>query len=229
VGREALVHAEVGDETGEVRALLESAEMILRGAIRRRFPKSSIKSVTVKSDTLCFTCAGELVRLHLGPRAAEAWRKAIAVPPPGLRAKLGLDKGARALLVGSFDDDVLANALKGVIVKDGLDAAMLIVCVRGAGDLAAARPSMSSIRASPFGRSIPKGEEPPSVNERFAPRCAPQASTTPSRAPSPACSPRHVTISSREALASRRELGEFEGLVASPPRQASGLLRGRQL
>jgi len=157
VGREALVHAEVGDETGEVRALLESAEMILRGAIRRRFPKSSIKSVTVKSDTLCFTCAGELVRLHLGPRAAEAWRKAIAVPPPGLRAKLGLDKGARALLVGSFDDDVLANALKGVIVKDGLDAAMLIVCVRGAGDLAAARPSMSSIRASPLWTIYPKG------------------------------------------------------------------------
>ena len=157
MGREALVHAEVGDETGEVRALLESAEMILRGAIRRRFPKSSIKSVTVKSDTLCFTCAGELVRLHLGPRAAEAWRKAIAVPPPGLRAKLGLDKGARALLVGSFDDDVLANALKGVIVKDGLDAAMLIVCVRGAGDLAAARPSMSSIRASPLWTIYPKG------------------------------------------------------------------------
>jgi len=79
VGREALVHAEVGDETGEVRALLESAELILRGAIRRRFPRSSIKSVTVKSDALCFTCAGESVRLHLARRAAEAWRKAIAM------------------------------------------------------------------------------------------------------------------------------------------------------
>jgi hypothetical protein len=157
VGREALVHAEVGDETGEVRALLESAEMILRGAIRRRFPKSSIKSVTVKSDTLCFTCAGELVRLHLGPRAAEAWRKAIAVPPPGLRAKLGLDKGARALLVGSFDDDVLANALKGVIVKDGLDAAMLIVCVRGAGDLAAAQAIHVEHPGFPLWTIYPKG------------------------------------------------------------------------
>ena len=164
MGREALIHAEVGDETGEVRALLESAELILRGAIRRRFPRSSIKSVKVKSDTLCFTCAGESVRLHLATRAAEAWRKAITMPPPGLRAKLGLDKGARALLVGSFDDDVLANALKGVLVKDGLDAAMLIVCVGGPRDLAAAQaihavhPGLSLWTIYPKGRGVAFGE-----------------------------------------------------------------------
>lgn len=157
MGREAVVHAEVGEETGEVRALLESAEMILRGAIRRRFPKSSIKSVTVKSDTLYFTCAGEPVRLHLGTRTAEAWRKAIATPPPGLRAKLGLDKGARTLLVGLFDDDVLANALKGVIVKNGLDAAMLIVCVRGLGDLTAAQAIHAEHPGFPLWTIYPKG------------------------------------------------------------------------
>ena len=164
MGREALVHAEVGDETGEVRALLESAELILRGAIRRRFPRSSIKSVTVKNDTLCFTCSGESVRLHLGTRAAEAWRKAITTPPPGLRAKLGLDKGARALLIGSFDDAVLVSALKGVVVEDGSDAVMLIVCVKGPGDLAAAQavhaayPSLLVWTIYPKGRGVAFGE-----------------------------------------------------------------------
>ena len=164
MGREALVHAEVGRETGEVRALLESGELILRGAIRRRFPRPSIKSVTVKNDTLCFICSGESVRLHLGARAVEAWRKAIATPPPDLRAKLGLGKRARALLVGSFDDDVLANALKGVIVKDGLAAAMLIVCVRGSADLTAAQaihaahPGLFLWTIYPKGRGVAFGE-----------------------------------------------------------------------
>jgi hypothetical protein len=41
MGREALTHAEVGGECGEVRALLESGELILRGAIRRHFPRSA--------------------------------------------------------------------------------------------------------------------------------------------------------------------------------------------
>ena len=38
MGREAVTHAEVGSERGEVRALLEGGELILRGAIRRHFP-----------------------------------------------------------------------------------------------------------------------------------------------------------------------------------------------
>ncbi len=157
MGREASIHAEVGSEAGEVRVLLESAELILRGAIRRRFPRSSMKSVTVKDDTLCFTCAGESVRLHLGTSAAEAWRKAIAAPPPSLRAKLGLDKGARALLVGSFDDAVLADALEGVLVDNGADAAMLIVCVEGPDDLAAARAAHAAHSELPLWTIYPKG------------------------------------------------------------------------
>jgi hypothetical protein len=70
---------------------------------------------------------------------------------------LGLDKGARAMLVGSFDDDVLANALKGVIVTDGLHAAMLIVCVRGAGDLAAAQAIHVEHPGFPLWTIYPKG------------------------------------------------------------------------
>lgn len=135
MGREALVHAEAGDEAGEVRALLESSELILRGAIRRRYPRRLLDGVTVEGDTLCFSCAGEAVRLHLGTRAAEAWSKAIATPPPSLRAKLGLGKGAPALLVRSFDDDALVEALDGVLVGNGAAAATMIACIRGPDDL----------------------------------------------------------------------------------------------
>ena len=97
MGREAIVHAEVGAQADEARALLESGEIILRGAIRRRFPRSALEQVRVENQALCFTCAGETVSLHLGADIAEAWDLAISTPPPNLRAKLGLHEGALAL------------------------------------------------------------------------------------------------------------------------------------
>jgi hypothetical protein len=128
--REASVHAEVGGEAGEVRAILESSELILRGAIRRRFPKPMLERVTVQGDMLRFTCAGERVRLHLG---------------------------ARALLVGSFDDDELARALEGVLVEDGAAAAMLIACIKRPEDLSAARAICAAHEGLPLWTIYPKG------------------------------------------------------------------------
>lgn len=139
MGREALVHAEVGAEAGEVKALLESRELILRGTIRRCLPKTALKSVRVDGAVLSFTCDGETVRLHLGGKVAEAWAKAIATPPPSLRAKLGLDKGAKALLIGVCDDPVLADALEGALTDDPALASMVIARVDKPEDLVAAQ------------------------------------------------------------------------------------------
>ena len=164
MGREALVHAEVGNEADEVRALLESGELILRGAIRRRYPRSALEGAAVEGEVLCFTYAGEAVRLHLGARAAEAWRKAITTPPRSLRAKLGLDKGERALLIGSFDDDALAEALDGALVEDGAAAGMMIACIEGPDDLIAAQtihrahPGLALWAIYPKGRDVTFGE-----------------------------------------------------------------------
>ncbi len=164
MGREALVHAEVGNETDEVRALLESGELILRGTIRRRYPKSALEGAAVEGGVLCFRYAGEAVRLHLGARAADAWRKAIATPPRSLRAKLGLDRGERALLIGSFDDDALAEALDGALVEDAVAAGMMIACIEGADDLIAAQtihgahPGLALWAIYPKGRDVAFGE-----------------------------------------------------------------------
>lgn len=137
MGREASVRAEIGGETGEVRALLESTELILRGAIKRRYPKAELRDVSVEGETLRFTSGGETVRLHLGARVAQSWAKAIATPPPSLGAKLGLDKG-RAFVVGRFDDPVLAEALDGATVDDPANATLLIAPIDGPDDLARA-------------------------------------------------------------------------------------------
>jgi hypothetical protein len=158
MGREALVHAEVGGEAGEVRALLESSELILRGEIRRRFPKAAMTDLRVEDDMLCFVCQGDAVRLALGARAAASWAEAIAKPPPSLRAKLGLDKGAKARLIGVCDDVVLAEAVDGALAHAGEAATMLIVCVNGLDDLAKALDALSAAPQMALWAIYPKGK-----------------------------------------------------------------------
>lgn len=157
MGREALTHAEVGGVRGEVRALLESGELVLRGAIRRHFPRSALVGVTAHEDRLCFTCAGEEVQLYLGPKTAAAWAKAIAAPPPTLRAKLGLDKGGRALVLGAFDDKALTEAVTGARAQDAATADMIVACIRSSDELRAARDLHKAHERLPLWTIYPKG------------------------------------------------------------------------
>jgi len=158
MGREAVVNAEAGAEAGEVKALLETRELILRGALRRRYPKEALEGVRVDGDTLCFTVAGEAVRLHLGQKLAGAWAKAIATPPPSLRAKLGLDKGAKAFLIGSCDDAALTEALDGALTRDAAEAAMFVACIDGPDELAVARAAQAASPVLPVWTIYPKGK-----------------------------------------------------------------------
>nr|WP_314439094.1 hypothetical protein [uncultured Brevundimonas sp.] len=135
MGREALVYAEVGEQVGEAKALLESNELILRGEVRRRYPRPELENVRVAGDALHFRCLGEEVRLELGAQVAESWRLAIATPPPTLRFKLGLNNGATAFLVGKTADAELCDALTGVMIDDATAAKMIIACVDEVADL----------------------------------------------------------------------------------------------
>lgn len=160
MGKEADIRAEVGDAAGEVRALLERDELILRGEIRRRFPRAALADVTVTDGVLCFTGAGQPVRLHLGD-AAQTWHAALTTPPPSLRAKLGLDSGARALLLGECDDAELAAALNGVVTANGAEAAMLVACITSPDDLAAAEAVQAQYPRLPIWAVYPKGRNVP--------------------------------------------------------------------
>jgi len=163
MGREAVVFAEIGAEAGQVKALLESHELILRGTIRRSFPKTAIEGVSVDGAVLRFVCAGEKVGLHLGTKIAEAWTKAIATPPSSLRAKLGLDKGVKALLIGECDDPALAEALEGVLTVDPALVTMVIARIDGPKDLAAAQ---AACRGLPIWTIYPRETRRSSVMAR---------------------------------------------------------------
>lgn len=156
MGKEADIHAEIGESAGNVRAVLERDELILRGDIRRRFPRTTLQDVTVADGVLSFRGAGQQARLHLGD-AAQTWYTAITTPPPSLRAKLGLANGAKALLHGECDDLELAAALDGVLTADGAQAAMLVACISGPADLAAAEALQAQYPQLPIWAVYPKG------------------------------------------------------------------------
>jgi hypothetical protein len=119
MGREARCAASWGARSGEVTALLESTELIVRGAFRARAPIASLREVRVVADTLHLRAGEDDVALVLGA-AAPRWAAAIAKPPPSLAQKLGIGAGSRVLALGTIDDAALAEALAaGTPAGDG--------------------------------------------------------------------------------------------------------------
>lgn len=111
MGREAICKCEWGETVAEVKALLETSEIILRGGIRKRVPFSGINEVSIQGDKLCFKVNNERVQLVLGASSAEKWAAAIASPPPALSKKLGITKTTVVRVIGSVPDEALQEAL----------------------------------------------------------------------------------------------------------------------
>ena len=135
MGREAVVYAQVGSEAGDIRAVLESRELILRGDIRRTFALSDLAQVRVELDALVFLHGPEEVRLMLGATMADKWARAMTTPPPSLRAKLGLGNGTQVFCLGQVDEPELADALDGAISADLHAAGMVVARIDSAADL----------------------------------------------------------------------------------------------
>jgi hypothetical protein len=121
MGREAVCRCECGGTMAEVKALLETSEIILRGEVRKRLPFKGIEGMKAVGDRLCFIVGGELVQLHLGSAVAEKWAAVIAGPPPALSKKLGITKTSVVRVVGSVPDEAIQEALAEaarIAVKD---------------------------------------------------------------------------------------------------------------
>jgi hypothetical protein len=117
MGLEAKCRCRCNGFSGEVKALLEAHELILRGEIKRRFPLADISDLRTIGDELRFkNSAGEFA-LELGAHQARRWAKKISTPPPSLAQKLGVGPTSKVLLIGPIDDIALHEAL-----KDGIAA-----------------------------------------------------------------------------------------------------------
>lgn len=121
-----------------MKALLESAEIILRGEVHLRLPRSSTTDVKADGGTLVLTADGQAPRLELGGKEAEKWAAALLKPPPPLARKLGLGPDARALVLGDASDPELVRALNNAVAAKVADAAMVVAVIDGEAGLRAA-------------------------------------------------------------------------------------------
>lgn len=138
MGRDTKTIAQWQGQTAEVRALLEPAEIILRGAIRERVPRASITTMSVdQGDLRLGTDRGPLV-LELSEVEAARWLAVLQKPVPTLAQKLGVSAACLAFVLGAVEDADLAAALRGVGTKDLSHAGVLVVVLTQAADLAPA-------------------------------------------------------------------------------------------
>lgn len=129
MGLEARCRCRWGGGSGEVKAILEAHELILRGDIKHRFPIVEISELRAKGDQLQFeTSAGAFV-LELGADQALRWAKKIAAPPPTLAKKLGVSSTSKIMVIGPIGDAALQAALKGAIATRGSNARLSLAVV----------------------------------------------------------------------------------------------------
>jgi hypothetical protein len=91
--------------------LLETAEIIFRGATRLRIPFAEMKSVEVVKGDLVVKAGGELVAFEVGEKVAAKWREKILHPKSRVE-KLGVKAGMRVSVIGEFEKDFLRELAK---------------------------------------------------------------------------------------------------------------------
>jgi hypothetical protein len=129
MGREAVCTCDWAGTVAEVKALLETSELILRGDIRKRVLFSETKNVRVQDDCLCFSVGREAVQLVLGAKSAAKWAAIITSPPPSLARKLGITKATVVRTIGSVEDHELKTALAEAARIAAKDADLIVACV----------------------------------------------------------------------------------------------------
>src|SRR5687768_8032231 len=107
MGQEARCLARIGERVVEVKALLESDELILRGEHRARLPFSGLDVVEAADGQLTLQQNGEAIVLELGA-AAERWAAKIRHPPT-LLDKLGVTAGQSIAVVDLRDASLYAQ------------------------------------------------------------------------------------------------------------------------
>jgi hypothetical protein len=107
MGNEALCRVEIGAESGNAKALLETEELIVRGAMRAKIPFREAKDVAADGGVLRLRWNDRDVRIHVGKDAAK-WAEKIR-NPKSVADKLGVKAGLKISIVGKIDAAFLDN------------------------------------------------------------------------------------------------------------------------
>jgi len=92
MGRVAVCHGSLGTAAGEVRAMLESEVIQLRGDIQSNVAFGELKNVRAEGEHFLAVANGKPLALKLGQKESLLWVRKI-LHPPTLADKLGLAQG----------------------------------------------------------------------------------------------------------------------------------------
>ena len=110
MGNEIVTRVELGADVAEAKALLETDELIVRGALKARIPFSVMKDVRAEAGVLQFRWNDRSVRIHAGGEAAK-WADRIRNPKTVLD-KLGVKPGQKISVLGDIDGGHFADQLE---------------------------------------------------------------------------------------------------------------------
>lgn len=125
MGQELKCRVEFGEQSSEGKALLESTEIIFRGAFRLKIAFQGILSMQASDGKLKIKFPEGLAVFHLGDKA-EKWADRIRNPPSRLD-KLGVKPHSKIQLIGKYDNDFKQELVNrgAVLVKSKPDIAFL--------------------------------------------------------------------------------------------------------
>lgn len=103
MGREAQCRVDYGQESSRGQALLESSEILFRGAFRLKIPFQDIRVLDAADGRLEIQFSGGSAVFHLGASAGK-WAARIRNPPSRLD-KLGVKAGTKVRLIGPQDQE----------------------------------------------------------------------------------------------------------------------------
>lgn len=135
MGREARCLCRWGADLIEVKALLESHEIILRGNLKRRIPISELQQVRTEGADLCFQVGVEEISLTLGADEAARWMRKITTPLPTLKEKMGIGPACKAFVIGDLTEASVLEAPDGAEAATAAEAGLSIAVVENEADL----------------------------------------------------------------------------------------------
>ena len=162
MGIETTCRVETDAGAGEARVLLETEELVVRGALKTRIPFKSVEAAVVDGRKLIVSHGTSRTVLHLGPEAAR-WADRILNPKSRLE-KLGVKPGVVVSCQGITDvalKDELTAA--GATVSWGRvkkDSDLILLGVERDPEVSRIGPAMASLRPSGAIWVVhPKGKE----------------------------------------------------------------------
>lgn len=162
MGIETTCRVETEAGTGDAKVLLETEELIVRGALKARIPLKSVEAAVVDGRKLIVSHGKSRTVLHLGPEAAR-WADRILNPRTRLE-KLGVKPGMLVSCQGIADpalQDELTAA--GATVSWGRirkDSDLILLGVERDAEVSRITPAVASLRPNGAIWVIhPKGKE----------------------------------------------------------------------